>query len=199
MKKIFLTVGAVLAFGFANAQDSEIKSNGFVKGNMFLEGGISITSGDNVADYFAITPKFGYMYSDKIAFGADLNFSTTKAINGTENDSYGIGVFARYYFLTLGTSGSFNAYGEAGLGYNHSKTTPPVGPTDTFNGIKANIDLGMNYFFTHRFAATFTLAEILSYNNANPENGASTSDLVVNINLFNNIFAQPKFGLLYRW
>jgi hypothetical protein len=26
-----------------------------------------------------------------------------------------------------------------------------------------------------------------------------SSDLIINVILFNNIFAQPKFGLLYKW
>lgn len=197
MKKRILTAAVLLAFGFANAQDSETKSNAFTKGQKFIEGGISIASGDNVSDYFAVTPKMGYMISDKLAIGADLNLSNTKTLTGVDNDSYGAGIFARYYFLKLG-NGNLNTYTEAGLGYNHSKSTVND-ITDSNNGIKANIDLGINYFFTPHFAATFTLAEIFSYNNANPENGASTDDLVVNINLFNNIFAQPKFGLLYRW
>lgn len=65
--------------------------------------------------------------------------------------------------------------------------------------MNANIDLGMNYFFTSHWAATFELANILSYNNVNPESGSNSSDLNVNVNLFNNIFAQPQFGLLYKW
>ena len=116
--------------------------------------------------------------------------------NLVKSNSYGIGVFARYYFLILG---NFKAYGEAGLGYNQTKLEYLDASTNMNNGIKANIDLGINYFFTPKWAATFTLAEVLSYNNAKPENGASTSDLVINVNLFNNIFAQPKFGLLYKW
>ena len=65
MKKVFLTVVAVLAFGFANAQDLEIKNATFSKGDMWLEGGISLTTGDSNNDYFAFTPKFGYFLSEK--------------------------------------------------------------------------------------------------------------------------------------
>jgi hypothetical protein len=74
-----------------------------------------------------------------------------------------------------------------------------VGSKSTDNALNANLDLGMNYFFTSHWAATFELANILSYNNANPENGNNSNDLNVNVNLFNNIFAQPQFGLLYKW
>lgn len=200
MKKVFLTVVTVLAFVYANAQDSEIKKATFSKGDMWLEGGISLTTGDSNNDYFALTPKFGYFLSEKLAVGGDLNVSATTYLpnsNGLDkSNSYGIGGFVRYYFLELK---NFKAYGEAGIGYNHTKLEYLDNSSENNNGIKANIDLGINYFFTPKWAATFTLAEILSYNNANPENGESTDDLVININLFNNIFAQPKFGLLYKW
>ena len=200
MKKIILLLVTVFAFSFANAQESGMTKATFSKGDMWLEGGITLTTGDSSNDYFALTPKFGYFLDEKWAVGADFNISSVSYLPNSNNldksNSYGIGVFARYYFLNLG---NFKAFGEAGLGYNHSKTDYLVGDSNTFNGLKANIDLGINYFFAPKWAATFTLAEILSYNNASPENGDNTSDLVININLFNNIFAQPKFGLLYKW
>ncbi|WP_269223600.1 outer membrane beta-barrel protein [Flavobacterium sp. IMCC34518] len=200
MKRIIVVLVTVFAFGFANAQESGLPKATFSKGDMWLEGGITITTGDSSDDYFAITPKFGYFLDQKWAVGGDFNISSVSYLLNSNNldksNSYGIGVFARYYFLNLG---NFKAYGETGLGYNHTKLEYLNGTSDTNDGIKANIDLGINYFFTQKWAATFTLAEVLSYNNAKPENGSSTSDLVVNINLFNNIFAQPKFGLLYKW
>jgi hypothetical protein len=101
--------------------------------------------------------------------------------------------------LSLGASKSFNAYGELGLGYSALTDKPSVGDKSTDSAINANIDLGINYFFTNHWAATFELANILSYNNSNPESGNTSSDLNVEVNLFNNVFAQPKFGLLYKW
>lgn len=200
MKKIILLLVTLLAINFANAQDSEMPKASFSKGDMWIEGGISLTTGDTKDDYFAVTPKFGYFLDSKWAIGADINYSSVSylpnANDWDKSDSFGIGGFARYYFLSLG---NFKAFGEAGLGYNHSKLEYEDGSSNVNNGIKANIDLGINYFFTPHWAATFTLAEILSYNNASPEDGDSTSDLEVNINLFNNIFAQPQFGLLYKW
>ena len=200
MKKIVLLLVSVLAINLANAQDSEMPKAAFSKGDMWLEGGIALTTGDTKDDYFAVTPKFGYFLDNKWAIGVDINYSSVSylpnANDWDQSDSFGIGGFARYYFLSLG---NFKAFGEAGLGYNHSKLQYDDGGSNVSNGIKANIDLGINYFFTPHWAATFTLAEILSYNNAKPEDGDNTSDLEININLFNNIFAQPKFGLLYKW
>ena len=197
MKKIILSVVAVFAFGYANAQDVPA-GNGFSKGDKFVEGSFSFRSGD-VEDSWALTPKMGYMLDDKWAVGGFLALGGSKDNSNNKEGNFGIGAFARYYFLSLGASKSFNAYGEIGLGYSALTDDPNVGNKSTDNAINANIDLGMNYFFTSHWAATFELANILSYNNANPENGNNSSDLNVNVNLFNNIFAQPQFGLLYKW
>lgn len=199
MKKIILSAVAVLAFGFANAQDlSSIPSgNGFSKGDKFVEGAFSFRSGD-VEDSWAFTPKMGYMFNDKWAIGGYIALAGQD--NGNlETNTFSIGAFARYYFLSLGATKSFNAYGEFGLGYASISEELNNSNKNTSSSMSANIDLGMNYFFTSHWAATFELANILSWNNVNPEQGENSSDLNVNVNLFNNIFATPQFGLLYRW
>ena len=197
MKKIILFVAAVFTFGIASAQDVP-SGNGFSKGDKFVEGAFSFRSGD-VEDSWSFTPKMGYMLDDKWAVGGFL--ALAGADNGNvKTGTFGIGAFARYYFLSLGASKSFNAYGEIGLGYSSLTNEPDGGSKSTNSSMNANIDLGMNYFFTSHWAATFELANILSYNNVNPEGSAgNSSDLNVNVNLFNNIFATPQFGLLYKW
>jgi outer membrane protein W len=195
MKKIIFTAAAIFAFGIANAQD--VTNNGFSKGDKFVEGAFSFRSGD-VEDSWAFTPKMGYMLDDKWAIGGFLALAGQDNGNVATN-TFGIGAFGRYYFLSLGASKSFNAYGEIGLGYSSVSTDPANGDKNTTSSMNANIDLGMNYFFTSHWAATFELANILSYNNVNPESGSNSSDLNVNVNLFNNIFATPQFGLLYKW
>jgi outer membrane protein W len=197
MKKIILSVVAVFAFGFANAQDVPA-GNGFSKGDKFVEGAFSFRSGD-VEDSWSLTPKMGFMIDDKWAVGGFLALGGTKDKMSNKEGNFGIGAFARYYFLSLGASKSFQAYAEMGLGYSALTDNPNKGSKSTDNAINANIDLGMNYFFSSHWAATFELANILSYNNANPEQGSNSSDLNVNVNLFNNIFATPQFGLLYKW
>ena len=76
MKKIILLLVTLLAINFANAQDSEMPKATFSKGDMWLEGGISLTTGDTKDDYFAVTPKFGYFLDSKWAIGADINYSS---------------------------------------------------------------------------------------------------------------------------
>jgi hypothetical protein len=197
MKKIILLVAAVFTFGIACAQDVP-SGNGFSKGDKFVEGAFSFRSGD-VEDSWSFTPKMGYMLDDQWAVGGFLALGGSKDNANNKEGNFGIGAFARYYFLSLGASKSFQAYGELGLGYSALTNDPNVGSKSTDNALNANLDLGMNYFFTSHWAATFELANILSYNNANPENGNNSNDLNVNVNLFNNIFAQPQFGLLYKW
>ncbi|ESU26959.1 hypothetical protein FLJC2902T_22990 [Flavobacterium limnosediminis JC2902] len=210
MKKIILSVAAVFAFGFANAQE-EAKSEaayGFVKGDMYVEGGISVRSDDD-SNSFSFNPKFGYMMTDQISVGGDLDLGSSKQdrIGALDPDmkstSWGIGAFARYNFLELNDK-RFVAYGEVGLGFSSTNVEndyidPIPDSDDTTNGIKANVDLGMNYFITKNFAAVFTVANIISYNNENPENGDSRNSFSMDINLFNNPFAQAQFGLLYKF
>jgi outer membrane protein W len=197
MKKIILMTVAFLGFCFANAQDKEVTDNSFSKGDKFVEGAFSFRSGD-IEDSWSFTPKMGVMLDDKWALGGFLALAGQD--NGSvKNNTFGIGAFARYYFLSLGSSKSFSAYGEIGLGYSSVSEEPDGGSKNTNSSMNANIDLGMNYFFTSHWAATFELANILSYNNVNPESGSNSSDLNVNVNLFNNIFATPQFGLLYKW
>jgi hypothetical protein len=205
MKKIILSILAVASFGIANAQD-EATTYGFSEGDMFVEGSFSFRSGD-VVDSWSFNPSIGYLLTEKWAIGGRLNFSGSDN-NALEENKFGVTAFGRYYFLSLGEKKNFQAYGEVGLGYSSVKSNGfydaggdfnPFGKDQTNGDLNANIDLGINYFFTGNWAATFKLANILSYNSTNPENGDNSSDLNVNVNLFNNIFAQPQFGLLYRW
>ena len=73
------------------------------------------------------------------------------------------------------------------------------GLSDTDNSVTADITVGLNYFVTKNIAVTFVLANMLSYNSVSPEEGPSANTFQLNINLFENIFDQPQFGLLYRF
>jgi hypothetical protein len=196
MKKYIVSVVAIFTFGVANAQD--VVNNGFSKGDKFAEGSFSFRSND-VEDSWSFTPKMGVMLDNKWAVGGFFALGGSKDNANDKEGNFGIGGFARYYFLSLGASKNFNAYGEIGLGYSALTKDPNIGNKSTNNVMNANIDLGMNYFFASHWAVTFELANILSYNKVNPENGNNSSDLNINVNLFNNIFAQPQFGLLYKW
>lgn len=194
----------MLTFSFANAQQEEVDSEmnsakgvTFESGDMFLEGSIKISTGGNV-DYYGFSPKFGYLLNDKVAVGAKLNYESSETeTTQTKVNVFGVGAFARYYFLELDKK-RFKAYGEAGLGFGRNKTEVE-GLSDTDNSVTADITVGLNYFVTKNIAVTFVLANMLSYNSVSPEEGPSANTFQLNINLFENIFDQPQFGLLYRF
>ncbi|CAM4133434.1 outer membrane beta-barrel protein [Flavobacterium antarcticum] len=209
MKTKFLTAAALICtFFYSNAQvntmnsDVEEEMNSskgmtFDRGNMFVEGGLKITTGGE-EDAYAVNAKVGYFLSPRVAVGGQASFgSIDNDVTNVKTDVFGIGAFARYYFLEL-DSKRLKAYGEAGLGFGKNKTEGPTF-SDNNNSVTADINLGLNYFFTKNFAATFTLANVLSYNSVSPENGDSVNKFELNVNLFENIFAQPQFGLLYKW
>lgn len=205
MKTKFSVILALFAFCFANAQQDQVDSEmnsakgvTFEKGDMFLEGSIKIsTGGEN--DYYGFSPKFGYLLNDKFAVGAKLDYSSNKEeATDIKTNVFGVGAFARYYFLELDKK-RFKAYAEAGLGFGQNKTETPLGGSDTDNSLTADINVGLNYFITKNIAVTFILANVLAYNSVSPENGPSSDTFQLNINLFENIFDQPQFGLLYRF
>ncbi|MFQ6602310.1 outer membrane beta-barrel protein [Flavobacterium sp. C3NV] len=206
MKTKFFVILSMLTFSFANAQQDEVdaetnsaKGITFEKGDMFLEGSIKISTGGET-DYYGFSPKFGYLLNDKFAVGAKLNYSSEKeeTVPETKTNVFGVGAFARYYFLELDKK-RFKAFAEAGLGFGSNKTKIEGIEDDTDNSITADITVGLNYFVTKNIAVTFTLANVLAYNSVSPENGPSSDTFNLNINLFENIFDQPQFGLLYRF
>lgn len=221
MKKLVLSLVAVAAIGFtANAQETEKPTFGFQESNIFVEGNFQISDTNvsgkvtGVPDFkittFQVTPKIGYMLSDKFAVGASVGFGKV----GTDNELFsGIdysgakyikttyaGVFARYYFLELGKR--FKTYTEVGIGYSQGVAdvaTKEVKAT----GIAAGLDLGFNYFVTSNLAISFNLGNVFSYSNHNGKvdgnKVVTTSNTNANVNVFNNIFDNATFGLTYKF
>ncbi|WP_417444727.1 outer membrane beta-barrel protein [Joostella sp.] len=204
MRNLITTMFAFATICLVSAQEKELKSQlksgesiTFAKGDMFVEGAIKISTGGE-QDYYGFNPKFGYFLNNKLAVGGEVNFASNKVETlDSKTNIFGIGGFARYYFLEIGKK-RFKAYGEAGLGYGRNKTEI-ADIEDISNSVTADINLGLNYFITKNLAATFTLANVLSYNSVSPEEGPSSNTFELNINLFENIFDQPQFGLLYRF
>lgn len=217
MKKIILSVAAVFAFGFANAQEEvkETKGFGFSKGNIMVEGNLGFGMDTEEAggvevktNSFEFNPKAGYFLTDKIAVGVELMVGSDKyeetapgfTYEETAN-SFGAGVFARYYFLDLGQR--FKTYAEAGLGFGSQKWEEDSVETRKDSNFGLGIDLGMNYFVTESFAINFGLANVLGFGSQKsefPGGGESTSTSVNgNFNVFNNFFDTPQFGLTYKF
>ena len=224
MKKIILSVAAVFAFGFANAQEEvkEAKGFGFAKGNIIVEGNLGFNSGketlsaagtdfeENKTSGFSFNPKAGYFVSDKLAVGVELGIGsgkeeTTDLIANTTDEektnSFGAGVFARYYFLDLGQR--FKTYTEAGLGFGSTKNEMNGTETSKVTNFGLGIDLGINYFVTENFAINFGLADVLAFNSSKtevPGGGESKgSEISGNFNVFNNFFNTAQFGLTWKF
>ncbi|EGD34661.1 outer membrane beta-barrel protein [Capnocytophaga sp. oral taxon 338] len=198
MKKILLSAIAVFAFSFANAQEES--DFGFSKGDVLVEGNLSLTSksvpdgnSTKTTTSYGFAPVGGYFLSDNFALGLGLNISSDKE-NSREVNTFGVGVFGRYYFLELGQR--FKVYGQAGLGFDSINDKVADAKSTEF-GFHAG--LGMNYFLTKSFAINFGLTDIFSVVNNKPKNGDGTTTVNFNVNKFNNFFTTPTFGLSFRF
>ncbi|MES2748354.1 MAG: outer membrane beta-barrel protein [Bacteroidota bacterium] len=224
MKKIIFTVAAIFAFGFANAQEKkEASAFGFSKGNIMLEGNLGFSSSTETDSFGGsdieedktssvnFNPKVGYFLTDKIALGVELGigsstnentqFGSPDVVTENKSNSFGAGVFARYYFLDLGER--FKTYAEAGLGFGSSKNETNSVETSNTTNVGFGVDLGINYFLTPRFAINFGLTDLLSFNSQKTEfpGGGETqsNNFNGNFNVFNNFFNTAQFGLTYKF
>lgn len=215
MKKVLLSAIAVFSLTFANAQEEEKKGFGFGQGDVLVEGNLSFSSNKDEAgttevknNSFSFSPKVGYMLTDKVALGAELMVGsgkqeTTTPGGSTEDtqNSFGAGVFARYYFLDLGER--FKTYAEAGLDFGSTKDETDGVENFTESRFGLGIDLGMNYFVTERFAINFGLNNVIGFSSEKtevPGGGESKSNgFNGNLNTFNNFFDTPVFGLTWKF
>ncbi len=207
MKKIILTVAAVFVLGFANAQDKkESKGFGFSKGDIFVEGSLTMNSTNDKntevkTSSMNFSPKAGYLLSDKFAVGLNLGFgsgkSTTSGTDTNKTSSFNVGAFGRYYFLELGQR--FKTYTE--FGFNVGSEKVGVGSTVTTNTFNLGAGLGMNYFVTPKVAISFGLGNVINYGTSKTDMSGDkgSSDMNVNLNVFNNFFNTPTFGALYKF
>ena len=206
MKKIILTVAAVFALSFANAQDKKAASTGFgyAKGDFVLGGNIQFgsTSNDNgtvktTTSSSMIGPDAAYFISDKFALELGLNFGNTSTDNGTTTSKHAtsnIAVGGRYYILDLGQR--FKTYTNFGLNFGSDDNGGNGADKTSTLGLGAG--LGINYFATPSIAINFGLGNILSYTSAKTGDVKQNS-FNVNLNEFNNFFAKPTFGVAYKF
>ena len=203
MKKIILTMAAVFALTFANAQDKKEKkeaSFGFSEGDFYLGGRVQYNSTKNDNGTTSVTttttnfsPEAGYFLSDKFAITAGLAIGGTD--NGTTKDkTFGVKVGGRYYFLNLGER--FKTFTNFGIGFGSDDNGGNSAPKT--NTLSVGGGLGMNYFITPSLAIDFGLANVLSYDSSKTDS-AKTSSLDLNANVFNNFFGTTTFGLIYKF
>ncbi len=198
MKKIILSVAAVFAFGFANAQEKEeVKGGmGYAKGNMFISGAVSIGSektGDVKSTGFEIEPKFGYFVTNNIAVGAKVGYTSDKAENALgdtmDQSKMTLGAFGRYYFAP---ASQFSLFGQ--LGFDYSTVDNKL--TDIKeNEIGVGLGLGLSYFMSNNFAIEASWAGLEYTSNDNGGNGVDkTSNFGLGLDM-----RSINFGLTYKF
>ena len=202
MKKILLSALAVFAFGVANAQEEG--GFGFSKGDVIVEGNLSVSSNSvssgnstTTTTSYAFRPVGGYFITDKFAVGLGLNIASEKGSGSgsAEKNTFGVTAAGRYYFLDLGQR--FKVYGQAGLGFD-SISTKPGDKKETEIGFVAG--LGVNYFLTKSIAINFGLTDVFSVKNHKVKDvDGSDTKVELNVNNFSNFFTTPTFGLTFKF
>ncbi|MFY8181810.1 MAG: outer membrane protein [Flavobacterium sp.] len=204
MKKIILTVAAVFAFGFANAQDKKESSEGFSKGDVFVSGALTFGSektGDFKANAFEIAPKVGIFVTENIAVGASLGLSTLKLDNGTTdatNSGTSFGAFGRYYFTP---ASKFSLFAELGVDYTSNDLEFDATNGNLFGGsfetkeLGFGLGAGLNYFVSSNFSVEAGVAVLGFSSNDNGGNGADKTNSFG----FGGDWRAVSFGVNYKF
>jgi outer membrane protein len=196
MKKIILTVAAVFALSFANAQDKKEASFGFSEGDFYLGGRVGYNNSDDNGVKNTTTnlsPEAGYFLTDKFALTLGLGIINSDNA-GAKNQEFNVNLGGRYYFLNLGER--FKTFTNFGLMIGNDDNGGNGADKTSSFGIKGG--LGMNYFITPSFAIDFGLANVLSYTSSKTGNVKST-ETALDINEYNNFFGTATFGLIYKF
>lgn len=197
MKKVLLSAVALLAFGFANAQEETKGNGGFAKGDVFVSGGVGFSSakqGEFKESSLNFSPAIGYFVSDNIALGARLDVMSAKEDDfGDETTMSGFGaeVFGRYYWTP---ASQFSVFGEAGVGFGSQKFES--GPSEAkFNTFGINAGVGVSYFLNSNFAIEAGWAG-LGYNSVkeDAEGAEAYNEFGLNVD-----FSAINFGLVYKF
>ena len=204
MKKIILTVAAVFALTFANAQDKKESSEGFAKGDLYLSGTASyssVTRGDLKENVLILSPGVGYFLSKNLALEGQLGVISGKnyqdvygngAFYQVKTSGFGISAGVRYFWtpvnkfsLSLGGNISYVSLKE--------DADTSIGVT-TSKIIGVNVPLGLHYFVSNSFAITTEWGGLSYSTDDNGGNGANKTDsLSLGLDL-----SSVSFGLIYK-
>ncbi|WP_308131627.1 outer membrane beta-barrel protein [uncultured Flavobacterium sp.] len=200
MKKIVLTVAAVFAFGFANAQEET--SEGFKKGDAFISGAVSFGStktGDFKTSDFEIAPSAGYFVTDNIALGLAFGYGSSKVDVGVadaKNSTLSVGAFGRYYFTPASKFSIFGQLGVNYMNYDFEFNPETITPAESKgNGFGVAVAPGVSYFLAKNFAIEATFG-ILSYETLNPDEDGVDSTNGFNFGLD---MRDIRLGLVYKF
>jgi outer membrane protein len=196
MKKIILTMAAVFAISFANAQDSKESSEGFAKGDLYLTGTAGFSSsktGDAKNDGFVLSPGVGYFLTENISLEGMLSYKSGTVDNGggeTKTNGFGIAAGAKYFWTP---ASKFSLSLGAMISYMSTKTE--FGGADaTEKEIGLNIPLGLHYFVSDSFAITSSWG---GFGYSSNDNGGNGADKTNNFSLGLDM-SSINFGLIYK-
>ena len=196
MKKIILTAVALLAFGFANAQE-EKANEGFAKGDLFVTGAFTLGSektGDVKSSSFEIAPQVGFFLTENIAIGGKLGYKADKAENAggdTQDDAgFTVGAFGRYYFTP---ASKFSLFAQLGLDYSSMEDKLATDYTEAELGL--GLGAGLNYFVSSNFSIEAGVA-VLGY--SSNDNGGNGADKTNNFS-FGGDWRAVTFGVNYKF
>ncbi|NHM07300.1 porin family protein [Flavobacterium sp. CYK-4] len=201
MKKIILSAVAILAFGFANAQDKKEGGAGLGNGDLYLSGTFNISNvkeGDRKADNLTIRPGVGYMFSDNMAIEGSLGYTsgkTTDAAGNDTSDMSGFGLSAGVkYFFTPADSFSLSIGGMLSYDMNTDKALVAGADDVKTTVIGLNVPVGLHYFVSNNFAITTTWGG-LGYSSSKPDTDGADAENKINLGL--NL-STINFGLIYK-
>ena len=207
MKKVLFSAVALLAFGFANAQEEVNGNGGFAKGDVFVSGAFTVSSaktGDFKENSFEIAPKVGYFVTENIAVGATIGYQSNKLDNGSDdvsNTGLGLGAFGRYYFTP---ASKFSLFAELGVDYTSYDNEYFVDtdgsiivPGTSFESKELGFGLGagMNYFVSSNFSIEAGVAVLGYSSNDNGGDGAEKT----NTFSFGGDWRAVTFGVNYKF
>ena len=197
MKKDLLSAVALLAFGFANAQE-EKANEGFAKGDLFVTGAFTLGSektGDVKSSSFEIAPQVGFFLTENIAIGGKLGYKADKAENAggdTQDDAgFTVGAFGRYYFTP---ASKFSLFAQLGLDYSSMEDKLATDYTEAELGL--GLGAGLNYFVSSNFSIEAGVA-VLGYS-SNDNGGGSGVDKTNNFS-FGGDWRAVTFGVNYKF
>jgi len=198
MKKIILSTVAILAFGFANAQDTKTAgSMGFAKGDLFLSGTVNVSNektGDVKEDGLTVSPSIGYFLADNWALVGGIEFGSTKDDDGVadpvKTSSFGVNAGVAYFFTP---ANQFSVSLGGNISYTSSNFDNGVVDVDT-KEIGVNVPLGLHYFVSDKFAI---MAQWGGLGYTTNDNGGDDADKTNNLSLGLNMDS-IGFGLLYK-
>ncbi len=175
MKKIILSISAILVFGFANAQDK--KEYGFSKGDAYISGSFGTSSKSGQEPFITIAPSAGLFVTNNIS----LNAMYAIEMNGGNSTTHAV-AGASYHF-------NANKQFSTNLGFGLGVTT---GSGFKAIGTDLSLQYGIKYFVSNHFILSADIAALKYKLNKNGVYPHKEADFGIN-------FSNVALGLAYKF